>query len=189
MEANPELLGGEIYLFRKPTRTILESMLEELVKEKKKYHPIDFLIMASPSASISIVEHVAELGLSVWDAISENDRDSIPLQNQIRCVSTASCRGLEGWTTMLLDFDRWLWYAINRNRSVMEEKDTPTLFESEFLTQEPSLEDLRFLPKWFLIPFTRAKSKMYIQLPKSSQMLRILLSLAERNPDFVTVLN
>jgi hypothetical protein len=164
-------------------------MFNELLCEKRRYHPIDYLIMASPSSSVSIVKLVGELGFSVWDAISEDDRDSIPLQDQIRCVSTASCRGLEGWSTMILDLDRWLWFAINRNRAIMEEKEAPTFFESEYVTQEPSLEDLRFLPKWFLIPFTRAKSKMFIQLPESSQMRRILLRLAESNPDFVDVLD
>jgi hypothetical protein len=187
--ANPDLIGGEIYLFEKPTQKILECMFDELLCEKRRYHPIDYLIMASPSSSVSIVKLVGELRFSVWDAISEDDRDSIPLQDQIRCVSTASCRGLEGWSTMILDLDRWLWFAINRNRAIMEEKEAPTFFESKYVTQEPSLEDLRFLPKWFLIPFTRAKSKMFIQLPESSQMRRILLRLAESNPDFVVVLD
>jgi hypothetical protein len=144
--------------------------------------------MSSPSSSVSIVKHVAALGFSVWDAIGEEDRDSIPLQDQVRCVSTASCRGLEGWSTMILDLDRWLWFAINRNRAIIEEKEAPTIFESDVIAQEPSLEDLRFLPKWFLIPFTRAKSKMFIQLPRSSQMRMILLGLAESNPDFVSIL-
>lgn len=189
VDANPDLLGGEIYLFEHPTQGILENMFDELLKERRKYHPIDYLIMSSPSSSISIVEHVGSLGFSVWDAISEDDRDSIPLQDQVRCVSTASCRGLEGWSTMILDLDRWLWFAINRNRAIIEEKEAPTIFESEFIAQEPSLEDLRFLPKWFLIPFTRAKSKMFIQLPCSSQLRMILLGLAESNPDFVSILN
>jgi hypothetical protein len=188
VDGNPDLLGGEIYLFDNPSEVILKNMFDELLNERRRYHPIDYLVMSSPSSSVSIIERIGALGFSTWDAISEDDRDSIPLQDQVRCVSTASCRGLEGWSTMILDLDRWLWFAINRNREIIEEKEAPTIFESDFIAREPSLEDLRFLPKWFLIPFTRAKNKIFIQLPKSSQMRRILLSLAESNQDFVAVL-
>ena len=185
LKSNSDLTGGDIYLFDKLNEEVMGEFFAELQEEKRKYYPIDYLVMTSPSSKAPVLERVVKQGYSIWDGISEADRDSVPLQSQVRCVSTHSCRGLEGWSTLILDLDRWLWFAINRSRAIIEEKDAPTFFEMEYIRADPSIDDLRFLPKWFLIPFTRAKSKMFIELPTASCMRNIFLEAASENPDFI----
>jgi hypothetical protein len=185
LESNPELMGGDIYLFDELNEEVIQEFFAELREGKCKYYPIDYLVMTSPSSKTPVLDQVVKQGYSVWDGISEEDRDSVPLQSQIRCVSTHSCRGLEGWSTLILDLDRWLQFAINRSRAIIEEKDMPTFFEMEYLREDPSIDDFRFLPKWFLIPFTRAKNKMFIELPTASRMREVLLEAASENPDFI----
>ena len=189
LDSNDQLLGGEIVLFDNYDKEDLaKHFLSELFGEKKFYYPIDYMVMAPPSESAEVLKTINLLGNNIWDGISNKDRDSVPSQDQIRCVSTHSCRGLEGWATMLIDLDQWLWFAMNKRRSEIEKKPAPTFFENQFINDDADSEDLRFLPEWFLIPFTRAKSRMYIQLPKTKSLRSLLLDIQNDCSEFVSFL-
>lgn len=185
LSSNPDLTGGDIYFFDQVNEFILDEFFRELQEEKKRYYPIDYLIMTSPASQSPIIDLINRYGYTTWDGISNQDRDSIPKQTDVRCVSTHSCRGLEGWSAMILDLDRWLWFAIQRERAIIAEKEAPDFFEMEYLNESPSADDLHCLKKWFLIPFTRAKRKIFVELPKASLLREKLLEIKNENSDFV----
>lgn len=188
VQPNNELLGGDIYLFESVNTHVLQVFLKEKIEGKPKYAPIDYLVMAAAKSQNLPFALLSELKFEYWDGISNADRDKIPELNQIRCVSLESCRGLEGWATLILDIEQWFWFCINRNRAVLGEKEDIDLFEFNYLNRNPNSDDFRYLPSWFLIPFTRAKSRMLIQLPSSGKLRNALLELSEKFSDFVHVL-
>ena len=188
VQPNKELLGGDIYLFESVNTQVLQVFLSEKIEGKPKYAPIDYMIMAAAKSKNLPFKQLSELQFEYWDGISEADRNKIPGLNQVRCVSLESCRGLEGWATLILDLEQWFWFCINRNRVVLSEKEDIDLFESGYLGRNADSEDFRYLPSWFLIPFTRAKNRMLIQLPSSGKLRSALLELAEKFSDFVHIL-
>ncbi len=188
VQPNKELLGGNIYLFESLSTQVLEVFLREKIEGDSRYAPIDYMIMAGAKYKNLPFQKLSELQFEYWDGISDADRKKIPELNQIRCVSLESCRGLEGWATLLLDLEYWFWFCINRNRIILGEKETIDLFESDFLQRSPSPDDFRYLPSWFLIPFTRAKNRMLIQLPPSGKLRDVLLQLENKFSDFVHIL-
>lgn len=188
VKPNIELLGGDIYLFDKVNEHVLQVFLREIIEKKPKYAPIDYLIMATAQSKRLPFQQLSKMQFEYWDGIREEDRNKIPEFNQVRCFSLESCRGLEGWATLILDIDYWFRFCINRNRALLSNKEDINLFESEYLSQKVDAEDFRYLPSWFLIPFTRAKSRMMIQLPSSGILRNQLLGLAENFSDFVHIL-
>lgn len=188
VQPNKELLGGDIYLFESVNTQVLRVFLNEKIEGKPKYAPIDYMIMAAAKCQNLPFEQLSELQFEYWDGISYADRKKVPELNQVRCVSLESCRGLEGWATLLLDLEHWFWFCINRNRAVLGEKENIDLFESDFLNRNADSDDFRYLPSWFLIPFTRAKNRMLIQLPSSGKLRSAFLELAEKFSDFVHIL-
>lgn len=184
---NKKLVGGEIILFEH-FESIANHFLSELALDESKYSPIDYLVMCPPADADQVLGTIKALDIEIWDGVTDEDRDVIPRSDQIRCVSTQSCRGLEGWATVLFDIDKWLWFCIEKERSRIRGEEAPTLFEMESIQKDLDMNDLQFLPTWFLIPFTRAKSRMYIQLPRSSAIRKVFLQLQKENQDFVRVM-
>ena len=88
-------------------------------------------------------------------------------------VSIESCRGLEGWSTLVLNIDYWYHLCLSK-----EKKRNPNM---EF-------GHIQTLPSWFLIPFTRAKSRMLIELPTNPELRKTLLDIQSECKDFVEVL-
>jgi len=191
VKPNQKLNGGQVFLFEEFDRSVLERMAEELfnVKTDYKYAPIDYLIMTSRNSEVMPFEILKDSGIDYWDGISNKDRSSIPLLNQIRCVSTESCRGLEGWSTLLLDVDGWFRFCRNRTRFQLQEYEgNRDVFEAN-LEQDPITEnDIFAMPTWFMIPFTRAKYRMYIQLPRDYRLKKVLIDCLDDMPAFVQYL-
>lgn len=181
VDKNANLLGGEIYLFTEFNKNVIDIFTGELKdKTQTSYHPIDFLTMLSNQGGQgnkikSVYEIFSSNNIKYWDAVSPEGRDELPELEKIRCVSLESCRGLEGWATIVFDLDQWTSFALSKEAS-----------------RNPNLgfSNLASLPTWFLIPFTRAKHRMLIELPKIRTDLReILLNLQKSNKDFIRLLN
>jgi len=186
VKPNKELTGGSVVMFDELSREILQSFLEELISDEPGYAPVDYLILNSRSAGLSSLKLLNDMGFKYWDGVSEKDRASIPEFSQVRCVSTESCRGLEGWSCMILDIDGWFNFCINRIRGQLQEKEEGLdLFESSLTSKRVDENDIYSMPTWFMIPFTRAKKKIFIQTPKNNQLRSIFLQACDEFPAFI----
>jgi hypothetical protein len=123
-------------------------------------------------------EELASWGFKVWDGTTPEGREHFPTDvEQHRIVKYESCRGLEGWTVVCLDFDQFF------DRQVIEGQS----HERElFVSAEEA--GLRFAARWCLIPLTRAIDTLVIQLQEHSAFGQQLLSVASAYKDFVEII-
>ena len=110
-------------------------------------------------------------------------RDSYPISlKQHRIVQYDSCRGLEGWIVVDHAFDRLFEYKFGSFDFLGEAQGE--LFESE------DAQRRRAALRWCMIPLTRAIDTQVLHLEDpSSEFSRSVLSLVEKHPDFVEVLD
>ena len=108
--------------------------------------PIDALICAAPSRGgcIEPADRLALWEFSVWDGTRSEARDTFPTDNnQFRVVRYESCRGLEGWTVVCHDFDRFYLHRLH----YAERRPTGQLFSDEEYAKLQASQ-------WLLIPLT-----------------------------------
>ena len=185
---NQEILGGSIVLFNNATKEIYQNFLSELFSNNQ-YHPIDFLVIAKSKNSYLSQQTIKELGFNFWNGISDEDRNQMIGINQVRGVSLESARGLEGWSVLVLDVDYWWKWCIFQWRRLTMEDDSQLQFLHINEFDDINDSDLADLPSWFLIPFTRAKNKLLIQLPNEGRIRNVFLDLYQKNPDYVQYIN
>ena len=89
-----------------------------------------------------------------------------------------SARGLEGWTVVCMGFDEFI-----------KEKDSEYV-EGEIdslLLESPEEHKKKYIYNWVMIPLTRAIDTLIITLNDcESDVGRMLRSIADENPDFIT---
>ena len=117
-------------------------------------------------------------GIKIWDGTSSSLRTEYVVDlDSHRLLQYESCRGLEGWTVVNLEFDKFIEYKMQ------------TFIEQE--TNELALESVeekrnRFVYLWALIPMTRAIDTLIITLKnKDCHIAEVMRELYEKNPDFV----
>jgi hypothetical protein len=145
--------------------------------------PIDLLHCVPPSSVNSLdgrresdlAKSFAANGWNAWDAVDEVTRRSFPRSTEaLRIVQYESCRGLEGWSTVLDGLDEF-WdlrksMALTGNGAVSE-------LEAEAVAW-----------RWCMIPITRPIDTLVITLrSKESRVGKILSELAKSMPDLIEV--
>ncbi len=117
-------------------------------------------------------------GINIWDGTNSDLRSEYVVDlDEHRLLQYESCRGLEGWTVVCLEFDEFIKYKLE------------TFIEDE--TDELALETFdekrnRFVYLWALIPMTRAIDTLVITLKDvNSPIGKILKEIHQENPDFV----
>jgi hypothetical protein len=108
----------------------------------------------------SAVSALQDWDYDVWDGTSAFIRDGYPVSpDQLRVVQYESCRGLEGWTVVCCDLDRF--YDLKYEHC---DRSGEMISEAE--------ERARFAFRWLLIPLTRAISTLVITLRSPTSELR-----------------
>lgn len=122
-------------------------------------------------------------GINIWDGTRSDLRSEYPTElNQHRLFQYDSCRGLEGWTVICLEFDQFIRYKFD----TFEKEENP--YELALESDEEKRE--RFVNLWSLIPLTRAIDTLVINLKdKQGRIYGIFRELYEENPDYVTWLD
>ncbi|MCK5493382.1 MAG: hypothetical protein KAJ14_09765, partial [Candidatus Omnitrophica bacterium] len=115
-------------------------------------------------------------GFQVWDAVNDETKHRYPTDvNQLRVVQYNSCRGLEGWISVNLEFDKFYNYKLGTIRDHKGQLD--------LRTSEERRKD--FAAKWLLIPLTRAIDTLVLNIiDPNSQISKILKEIAENNPEY-----
>ena len=120
-----------------------------------------------------------ENGFQLWDGTRKDLRSDYPTDvNQHRLLQYDSCRGLEAWTVVCLQLDK---FVKHKTEKYQEEGGQQELF-----IEDPQDRKERYVHLWSLIPLTRAIDTVIITLenPKSRYAAK-LRKLSEKMPDFV----
>ncbi len=118
------------------------------------------------------------MGIKIWDGTSTELRSEYVVElNQHRLLQYESCRGLEGWTVVCLNFDDFIKWKIE---SFKDEKNDELALESFDEKRD------KFVYLWSLIPLTRAIDTIVITInDKNSKFCKALRKVYERKPDFI----
>lgn len=194
LTAKEELVGGKIIISTKEyDKSLHKREFELCVKNGNSAYEMMFLVPPSLVEKFNSVNDFGDSiqsnkfihlekyklqGINIWDGTSSFSRTEYPVDlNSHKLLQYESCRGLEGWTVINLDFDEFIEYKMK------------TFTEEE--TNELALESFeekrnRFVYLWALIPMTRAIDTLVITLKnKDSHIARIMRKIYEENPDFI----
>lgn len=118
-------------------------------------------------------------GISVWDGTSSINRENYPIySDEIRVLQYDSARGLEGWTVVCCEFDKFL----EEKESEYREGASESL-----MLESPEERKKRYLYNWAMIPLTRAIDTLIVSLSEGNSNIGVILKeIAEECPDIVT---
>jgi hypothetical protein len=171
-QANTETPGGRIIIVEGNylgDHTLHDSLLK--YNQSAGNQPIDMLFCISPrlvlpsteqDTSYSLLGRIfKDWGYSVWDGASADIRESYPTDlEQQRIVQYDSCRGLEGWVVVNLDFDGFYNSKLERFQRDLTAEKKPLAN----ITEEAHLRATH----WSLIPLMRAMDTLVIQITGQS---------------------
>ncbi len=186
-KSDRNLSGGKVRILR-DYDDVLHSQLTAYCKEQQCEN-YDMLFLAPPQmvkrenghSYFRNIQKWKELGIAVFDGTDERKRDEYPSRAEdCRLFQYESCRGLEGWVVICLQFDNFMKYKTDN----FDEKK----HAEESVALESYDEKLkRYLWMWSMLPFTRAIDTLIITLKNpNSETGRLLKRLSDNNPDIVT---
>lgn len=181
MDLDRELSGGQVKILLRP---YAKADHERIFKKHTEAgnQPIDALFCLSKakgSVHSNLADEMRAWGQDVWDGSISQNRNHYPQDlNQLRLVQYQSCRGMEGWTVVCLDLDKFFEEQL---RFAPKPESADMFFDSE-------LEARRHAARWCLIPFTRAIDTLVIHASETSQLGQVLLEISKGYRDFVEVI-
>ena len=194
LEPKKELIGGKVIISTKEYDELLHKRQYELCVENgnsayemmflvppslvEKYETTDDYDRPKKDRRFIHLEKFSNQGIKIWDGTSSSLRTEYVVDlNSHRLLQYESCRGLEGWTVINLDFDKFIDFKM---QTFTEEQTNELALESVDEKRK------RFVYLWALIPMTRAIDTLVITLKnKDSQIANIMRELYEDNPDFI----
>jgi hypothetical protein len=162
-----------------------EAVLRDAIRDGNM--PVDLLHCVPPS-SIKALENMrrrSDLGKSfeaktweLWDAVDPETRRTFPRSaSSLRIVQYESCRGLEGWTTVLDGLDEF--WDLKRLTTLSSDQALSGLID-------PELHAHAVAWQWCMIPLTRPIDTLVITFrDANSQLARVVATVAARMPDIV----
>lgn len=187
IEPSDEAAGGKVLLARQPYAALGD--LRRLLLDEARASgnsPIDFLHCVPFSEVRGTADgprsHLADQfereGLATWDAVNRSARRDFPRSLETaRIVQYESCRGLEGWVTVLDGLDEF-WrrkHEVIVGQNVVE----PGL-------GEPGVRASRAAWQWVMIALTRPIDTLIITLrDPGSEVAKAIKAAAGSHGDFV----
>jgi len=187
-EVTPDekLHGGRIIISTKPYNAELHKrILADCIADKNSAY--DMLILAPPQLvdrsnpdkiHFKEYEEYRKQGIKLYDGTNNTIRTQYPTNLDLcRLFQYDSCRGLEGWTAVCLDFDQLFKYKMD------------TYVDSanyELALETPVERANRFVTLWALMPLTRAIDTLVITLSDSnSEITRRLKEVGQTMSDVI----
>ena len=180
--ANELVPGGRVVVVEGNEILEVQTLLSNWIDQTRQAGnmPVDMLFCVPPNMVIqdqdgqskSVIGNLfKQWGWSVWDGVSSSEREAYPTDiNQLRIVQYESCRGLEGWTTVLFGLDDFHNYKKQQ------------LSRSELDASQADLQAAR----WLLIPLTRAMDTIVIHIrSENSRLAKILRSILPNYPGVI----
>jgi len=195
LEPKEELIGGNI-IIKTGTYdgTSHKKIFEDCLSNGNSAYEMMFLVPPSLvkreigfdkyghevfTKEFALINDFKNQGISLWDGTNSDLRSEYVVNlNEHRVLQYESCRGLEGWSVICLDFDDFISYKME----TFKEEDTGELALETFEEKRN-----RFVYLWALIPMTRAIDTLVITLrDKNSVIAKILKEIHQENPDYIT---
>jgi len=178
LRINDDVAGGRIILVpHRYSREVHDEIMASHVESGNT--PIDSLFCVTAGAGAEsghLSNTLGSWGYRCWNGADSSTRDSYPDSvDQFRIVKYESCRGLEGWTVVCLDFE--VFVRRQYEQGLLHPHD---LYE----TAEEHAN--RFATRWALIPMTRAIDTLVLQYSPDSSLASVLSDLA-RSRDYIEV--
>jgi hypothetical protein len=180
------LVGGRVIIRRDYDKN-LHSQLTDYCKQNNCEN-YDMLFLVPPQMVLREDRHSyfkdlqlwTENGISLYDGTDERLRDEYPIKvEECRMYQYDSCRGLEGWVVVCMQFDEFMKYKKEYFKA--NYKPNPNIIASE----DEQLND--FLWMWTMLPFTRAIDTLVITLENpETETGEMLKKIADANPDIVS---
>ena len=187
-EVTPDekLHGGRIIISTKPYNAELHNrILADCISDKNAAY--DMLILTPPQLvdrsnpdriNFKQYDDYLKQGIKLYDGTNNTIRTQYPTNLELcRLFQYDSCRGLEGWTAVCLDFDQLFKYKMDSYIDVP--KDELALETTEERAK-------RYVTLWALMPLTRAIDTLVITLsdPHSEMAIR-LEEVRHKMPDVI----
>jgi len=181
LAVNDDVPGGRVMIVKGPyTRDIHQEVMT--THQVNRNEPVDslFCVTASPQfTNQSLAMRLESWGEKTWDGTNDEVRDTYPTDTkQIRVVRYESCRGLEGWTVVCLDAERFFGRQVEH---------APKIKQGDLLISEDEAAS-HHAARWLMIAFTRAIDTLVIQVSEQSAFTHKLLKIAKEHKDFIEVL-
>jgi hypothetical protein len=185
VEPKEELIGGRIIISSSGyDQELHEQLYNECISKGNLAYEMMFLVPPSlverngKKRHFNGTESFNQMKIHLWDGTDTDLRTEYPIElNQHRLLQYESCRGLEGWTVVCLDFDQFIKYKME----TYEEENVNELALESFEEKRD-----RFVYLWSLIPLTRAIDTLVLTIKdKDSRIHGILREIYEENPDFI----
>ncbi len=117
-------------------------------------------------------------GIYIWDGTQAELRTEFPVYaDQHRLLQYDSCRGLEGWTVVCLEFDKFLDYK----ESIFK----PMEYFDDISLASPEEQKRMFVNEWGLIPLTRAIDTLIITINNKDHWVAKVLRDISKNVDYI----
>ena len=195
LEPKKELIGGKVIISTKPYSQVLHKKLfNQCLDEGNSAYEMLFLV---PPSLVDRQDDVDEYGntkkvrkfkkteefnqmeINIWDGTRTDLRTRYAINlNEHRLLQYESCRGLEGWIVVNLDFDSFIEYKM---KTFIEEENSYELALESFEEKKR-----KFVYLWALIPLTRAIDTLVITLRDSDSFIaKVLHDVYEENPDYI----
>jgi len=181
LSVNDDVPGGRVIIVK---GAYTQDIHAEVMKthQANRNEPVDslFCVTASPQfAGNSLAQRLESWGEKTWDGTNKEVRDTYPTDTkQIRIVRYESCRGLEGWSVVCLDAERFFGRQVEH---------APQIKQGDLLISEKEAAS-HHAARWLMIAFTRAIDTLVIQVSERSQFTDQLLKIAKEHKDFIEVL-
>lgn len=173
-----DLCGGSVEIHRSIDSEKISAWMKETIESFGTGY--DILLLVPPELTeetivngrkdhrFKLIDKYAEKGIKIFDGTCKKLRDEgypDTEYDMIRLYEYASCRGLEGWTTVCLRFDKYIESRLQKG-------------DSSNRIQDIVLESL--------IPLTRAVNTLIITLSNPDGAIgKVLKAIAEENPGAV----
>lgn len=195
LQAKKELIGGKVLISTKPyDKNLHKRVFEQCIENGNSAYEMMFLV---PPALVEKYQNVddygepkedkrfsqfqefKQMGINIWDGTNTDLRSQYVVDlNEHRLFQYESCRGLEGWTVINLDFDKFIDYKMQ----TFQEEENPHELALESFEEKRR----RFVYLWALIPLTRAIDTLVITLNNPNSYIgKTLREVYENNPDFI----
>jgi hypothetical protein len=180
-DSNDDFRVGEVTILEgEYTRRFHESTMKR--HSEAGNQPVDALFCTTSKnggATHDLPELLTGWGFPVWDGTQSETRDTFPTSSdQYRIVHYRSCRGLEGWTVVCLNFDTYYEDCLRLARLT---KPTELISPEEHAT--------RMAASQILIPLTRSMKHIVLQIARRGRMYEVCKKLHEEFPDVVSWVN